>query len=365
MHHIGTPISKNSNKNMSAFALKMNVFKRIIPTHLHTKTEKRTEPPPENAKPRLEDFNFMRTLGTGSFGRVFLARRNDDPAGNPVAIKRLKKAIVIRQKQVDHIVSEKKILQSVKHPFVVEMHSTFKDDRYLYIVMEFVVGGEFFWHLRKCRRFEDATARFYAAQIVSIFEHLHSKNVIYRDLKPENILVARDGYLKLTDFGFAKVIEYRTYTLCGTPEYIAPEVLLNKGHGKPVDWWTIGVLIYEMLVGYPPFFDDDPMGIYQKILSGKVVFPPFFDKHAKGLVKRLLTHDLGKRFGNLKCGVEDIKGHRWFEGLNWNDLYLKRIVAPYKPSVKGADDTSNFDEYPESNEQPPAVPPSADPFSDW
>merc|ERR1712006_62900 len=145
------------------------------------------------------------------------------------------------------------------------------------------------------------------------------------------------GYSKLTDFGFAKIIEpgTRTYTLCGTPEYIAPEVLLNKGHGKPVDWWTLGILVYEMIVGYPPFVDEDPMGIYQKILSGKIVFPKFFDKNAKGLVKKLLTADLGKRYGNLKNGVDDIKTHKWFKDINWEDLLAKKEEAVFKPTVKG------------------------------
>ena len=138
--------------------------------------------------------------------------------------------------------------------------------------------------------------------MVSIFEYLHSKNIVYRDLKPENILIGADGYLKLTDFGFAKVVEGRTFTLCGTPEYIAPEILKNQGHGKAVDWWTLGVLIYEMIAGIDPFADDDPLVIYQNILKGKLYFPKSFDNYAKSLVKHLLTNDLSKRYGNLKNG---------------------------------------------------------------
>eukprot|EP00922_Rhytidocystis_sp_ex-Travisia-forbesii_P059854 GHVS01088754.1.p1 GENE.GHVS01088754.1~~GHVS01088754.1.p1 ORF type:complete len:286 (-),score=17.74 GHVS01088754.1:260-997(-) len=245
------------------------------------------------------------------------------------------------------------------------MLGTFRDDRYLYIVMEYVVGGEFFTHLRKSKRFEGETAKFYAAHVALIFEYLHGKNIIYRDLKPENILLDIDGYLKMTDFGFAKIIEYRTYTLCGTPEYIAPEVLLNKGHGKPVDWWTLGILIFEMIVGYPPFYDDDPMGIYQKILAGKIVFPRFFDRNAKSLVKNLLTPDLSRRFGNLRNGPGDVKQHRWFTGFDWSRLLNRSLPVPFKPSVKGADDTSNFDSYPESTETPPAITGKDDPFRDW
>jgi len=307
-------------------------------------------------------FTQGKTLGTGSFGRVKFVTYK--ATGNYYALKILKKSAIIRMKQVDHIASEKAILLTLKHPFIVNMYGCFHDSRYLYLLLEYVVGGEFFTHLRKAGRFDNDTSRFYAAQISSIFEYCHSKNIIYRDLKPENILLNIDGYLKLTDFGFAKVIEYRTYTLCGTPEYIAPEVLLNKGHGKPVDWWTLGILVYEMIVGYPPFVDEDPMGIYQKILSGKIVFP-LFDKDAKVLVKKLLTADLGKRFGNLKNGVEDIKQCKWFKDLRWDKLLDKEIQPPYKPKVKGEADTSNFEDYPDSDEAPPAVSPAQDPFTDW
>jgi protein kinase A len=142
------------------------------------------------------------------------------------------------------------------------------------------------------------------------------------------------GYLKLTDFGFAKIVDGRTYTLCGTPEYLAPEIILNKGHGKPVDWWTVGVLLYEMIAGIDPFSDDDPMMVYQKILKGKIKFPSGFDSNAKSLVKHLLEGDLTKRYGNLKGGVSDIKNHRFFKTLSWSDLINRKPPAPYIPKVK-------------------------------
>lgn len=311
----------------------------------------------------VDDFELGKTLGTGAFGRVrFVTHKATQ---NHYALKTLKKASIMKMKQVDHIVSEKRILSSLSHPFIVNMYGAFHDPRYLYMVLEYIVGGEFFTHLRKMTRFDNDTAMFYAAQITAIFEYCHSKNIVYRDLKPENILINVDGYVKLTDFGFAKVIEHRTYTLCGTPEYIAPEVLLNKGHGKPVDWWTLGILIYEMIVGFPPFVDEDPMGIYQKILSGKITFPKSFDKNAKGLVKKLLTADLGKRYGNLKSGVDDIKQHKWFKDLVWEDLLAKKMSAPFIPKVKGQTDTSYFDDYPDSSEQPPVVSAAQDAFVNW
>jgi serine/threonine protein kinase len=311
----------------------------------------------------IKDFTLGKTLGTGSFGRVRFCTFTSSQ--EHFAMKQLKKSEIIRLKQVDHMMSEKAILKSMNHPFIVNMYGSFHDPRYLYLVLEYIVGGEFFTHLRRAGRFDNDTSRFYSSQIVAIFEYMHGKNIIYRDLKPENILLTASGYLKLTDFGFAKIIDYRTYTLCGTPEYIAPEVLLNKGHGKPVDWWTLGILVYEMIVGYPPFVDEDPMGIYQKILSGKIVFPKFFDKNAKVLVKKLLTADLGKRFGNLKNGVDDIKKCKWFTGLSWEQLLKLEVPALYKPSVKSATDTSNFEDYPDSTEMPPAIAASQDPFTDW
>jgi len=308
---------------------------------------------------------MVRTLGVGSFGRVKFAKYKQD--GKMYAVKFMKKHEIIKLKQVDHINNEKRLMAQIDYPFVVNMMGYTKDDRFVYIIMECITGGELFTHLRRARKFSDEQSKFYAAQTAGAFAHIHNKNIIHRDLKPENILMCSTGYSKLTDFGFAKIIEpgTRTYTLCGTPEYIAPEVLLNKGHGKPVDWWTLGILIYEMIVGQPPFCDEDPMGIYQKILAGKIYFPKYFDKNAKALVKKLLTADLSKRYGNLKDGADDILKHKWFSSIDWDKLEKLELPAPYKPTMKDDQDTSNFEDIPESAELPPAVQASADPFVDW
>jgi len=175
-------------------------------------------------------------------------------------------------------------------------------------------------------------------------------SILYRDLKPENLLLDRVGHCKVTDFGFAKKVEYRTWTLCGTPEYLAPEIILSKGHGKAVDWWALGILMYEMLAGYPPFYDEDPLGIYQKILEGKIKFPWHFDRHSKDLIKKLLTADLTKRLGNLKGGAEDIKKHKWFADFNWDTMLQRQVEPPIKPDVTNDEDTNNFEKYPDSAE---------------
>ena len=239
-----------------------------------------------------------------------------------------------------------------------------QDDRYIYFVTELLKGGDLFTYHRSVGNFNGKQTEFYGAQVVSIFEYLQSKEIVYRDLKPENIMIHADGYLKLIDFGFAKVCTKRTYTICGTPEYIAPEILLNQGHGKPVDWWTLGILLYEMLAGYPPFQDDDPMNIYRKIINTKPKYPDGFDANLKSLIKHLLRRDLSKRFGNLKDGAKDIKEHRFFEDINFDDLLQKKLKAPYVPNTKALKEKV-CDWEKEKLSGAKAVKGDEDPFKDW
>ncbi|XP_037906846.1 cAMP-dependent protein kinase catalytic subunit 3 [Hermetia illucens] len=295
----------------------------------------------------LDDFQMIKTIGTGTFGRVCLCKdKQTDTFG---AMKILTMTDVIRLKQVEHVKNEKNILAEVDHPFIVNMLWSTKDDCCLYMLFEYVCGGELFTYLRNAGRFSASAANFYATEIILALEYLHSLMIVYRDLKPENLLINRDGHLKITDFGFAKKLRDRTWTLCGTPEYLAPEIIQSKGHNRAVDWWALGILIYEMIIGYPPFYDDNPFGIYEKILSGKIDWPKNMDPVAKDLVKKLLVLDRTKRLGNMKNGADDVKKHRWFKNINWTDVLNKKTQPPIIPEVHFEGDTSNFDEYPETD----------------
>jgi serine/threonine protein kinase len=292
---------------------------------------------------QLDQFERLVIVGTGTFGRVYLVRHR--PTGKYYAMKTLRKTEVVRLKQVEHINSEKAILSSIRHPFIVNLYRSFQDEKYLFMIMEYVIGGELFSHLRRAGRFNNEVTRFYAAEIVLALEYLHSLNIVYRDLKPENLLIDSQGHIKITDFGFSKRVEDRTWTLCGTPEYLAPEIIQSKGHGKAVDWWALGILIFEMLAGYPPFFDDNPFGIYEKILGGRIAFPSHFDPNAKDLIRKLLAADRTRRLGNLKGGAIDVKTHKWFRGVDFDALIQRRVNPPIIPEVEHEGDTNYFEKY--------------------
>ncbi|KAI5841091.1 catalytic subunit of the PKA [Morchella snyderi] len=299
----------------------------------------------------LGDFAIQRTLGTGSFGRVHLVQSRHNLRF--YAVKVLKKAQVVKMKQVEHTNDERRMLQKVKHPFLITLWGTFQDAKNLYMVMDFIEGGELFSLLRKSQRFPNPVAKFYAAEVALALDYLHSHHIIYRDLKPENLLLDRHGHLKITDFGFAKEVPDITWTLCGTPDYLAPEVVASKGYNKSVDWWSLGILIFEMLCGYTPFWDGgSPMKIYENILKGRVKYPAYIHPDAQDLLQQLITPDLTKRLGNLLHGSSDIKQHQWFAEVNWERLARKDIEAPYVPPVRGGvGDSSQFDRYPEEQEE--------------
>jgi len=291
----------------------------------------------------LDQFEKLVIVGTGTFGKVYLVKHR--PTNNYFAMKSLPKAEVVRWKQVEHINTERQILSSIRHPFIVNLYRSFQDDKNLFLIMEYVIGGELFSHIKRAGRFSNEVARFYAAEILLALEYLHSLNITYRDLKPENLLIDSTGHIKITDFGFAKQVEDRTWTVCGTPDYLAPEIILTKGHGKAVDWWALGILIFEMLAGFPPFCDDNTYAIYEKILGGRVSFPAYFDADARDLIKRLLAQDRTRRLGSLKGGAADIKAHKWFKGVDFDALVQRRMNGPIIPEVGHAGDTIYFDHY--------------------
>ncbi|KAJ4408510.1 cytochrome c oxidase subunit 1 [Didymella pomorum] len=300
---------------------------------------------------RQEDFELIKTLGTGTFARVWLVRLKDaqqSDADKVFALKILRKVDVIRLKQVEHVRNERNVLAKVAgHPFITTMVASFQSMDSLYMVLDYCPGGEVFSYLRRARRFNEPTSQFYAAEIVLILEFLHEREgVAYRDLKPENILIDAEGHLKLVDFGFAKKVENReTYTLCGTPEYLAPEVIRNTGHGTAVDWWAFGILVYEFLVGQPPFWDQNPMKIYEQIVEGKVRFPSAMSAPARDLISGLCTVDVSKRLGNIAGGARRVKEHEWFKDIDWDKMYNREVQGPIVPHLRGPADTRNFDDY--------------------
>lgn len=309
-------------------------------------------------KGNIGPFEIVKTLGTGTFGRVMLVKIEESKCDSSVdphnvrggykyfSIKSMRKKMLYKLKQLDHIMNEKCLQSAFVFPFLIECKDSFKNNSNVFLQMDYLPGGEMFTHLRKNRRFNENLSKFYASQVILAFEYLHGLTILYRDLKPENILMSYDGYIKIADFGFAKQVKNRTWTMCGTPEYLAPEIVLNKGYNSSVDWWALGVLVYEMCAGCPPFYDSTPMRIYEKILKHRVKYMPFFSTNLKDLIKRLLDTDVTMRIGNSVYGVDEIKCHPWFEHqIDWKEIYGKKIQPTYPIHISEPEDTINFEEY--------------------
>jgi len=307
------------------------------------KKDKITQMLDSTEKVRLDDFELLKVLGRGSFGKVMQVRKKSD--GKVYAMKILKKQAIIARNQVEHTKAERKILQALQHPFLMTLRYAFQSKEKLYFVLDYYQGGELFFHLKNNRRFPEDVARIYVAEIALALGHLHSLQVIYRDLKPENILLDDNGHVCLTDFGLSKDVEPtdKAHTFCGTPEYLAPEIVTGAGHDKAVDWWSLGILLYELTVGIPPFYSQNVNEMYNKIQHGVLRFPPFLSEPCKSLIVQLLNRDPKKRLGS-KDDVNDLKDHAFFKPLSFEKLMKKEIDVPYKPKVKaGGADTGNFD----------------------
>lgn len=296
------------------------------------------------ANVQLADLNWIATLGVGGFGRVELVTAGDNN-NESFALKKMKKSDIGDSKQQQHILNEKSIMEDCESPFIVRLYKTFKDRKYLYMLMEPCLGGELWTILRNHTRFEDDQAKFYTACVIEAFDYLHTKKVIYRDLKPENILLDSSGYVKIVDFGFAKQLgsEGCAWTFCGTPEYVAPEIITNKSHDHRADIWSLGILMYELLTGRPPFTNRPDKGqVYPLILKGMkgVTFPRLLSSSAVELIRQLC-----RLSPNQRPSLKMARHYMWFAEFDWTGLRNRTMKPPIVPNIKSQADASNFDIY--------------------
>ncbi|NXV14812.1 AKT3 kinase, partial [Cepphus grylle] len=293
----------------------------------------------------MNDFDYLKLLGKGTFGKVILVR--EKASGKYYAMKILKKEVIIAKDEVAHTLTESRVLKNTRHPFLTSLKYSFQTKDRLCFVMEYVNGGELFFHLSRERVFSEDRTRFYGAEIVSALDYLHSGKIVYRDLKLENLMLDKDGHIKITDFGLCKegITDAATMkTFCGTPEYLAPEVLEDNDYGRAVDWWGLGVVMYEMMCGRLPFYNQDHEKLFELILMEDIKFPRTLSADAKSLLSGLLIKDPNKRLGGGPDDAKEIMRHSFFAGVNWQDVYDKKLVPPFKPQVTSETDTRYFDE---------------------
>lgn len=311
----------------------------------------------------IEDFEIRRVLGTGGFGKVYqVERKTGRQRGKIFAMKVLKKAAMVRNKETKvqereinvHAKLERDVLLAVRHPFIVDLHYAFQSGGKVYLVMEYLAGGELFMQLQKERMLMEDKAIFYLSEVLLAIEHLHRQGIIYRDLKPENIMLDREGHVKLTDFGCVKesASDEITYTFCGTVEYMAPEILNRSGrHGKEVDWWSFGILAHDMLTGGPPFTGNNRKIITERVLRSKLKLKNYLTPDAKDILRKLLQKKVEDRLGHGEDDANAIKNHRFFSTVKWEDILARKCQPPFFPALRSEDDFSNFSD--EFTSQPP------------
>uniref|UniRef100_A0A8C7LEC5 non-specific serine/threonine protein kinase n=1 Tax=Oncorhynchus kisutch TaxID=8019 RepID=A0A8C7LEC5_ONCKI len=323
----------------------------------------------------MENFELLKVLGTGAYGKVFLVRKNSGhDEGKLYAMKVLKKAAIVQKaKTAEHTRTERQVLEHIRQsPFLVTLHYAFQTQTKLHLILDYVSGGEMFTHLYQRDHFSEEEVRIYIGEIILALEHLHKLGIVYRDIKLENILLDSEGHLVLTDFGLSKEFleeeKERTYSFCGTIEYMAPEIIRGKsGHGKSVDWWSLGILMFELLTGASPFTLEGERNsqseVSKRILHCEPPFPSMIGAVAQDLLRKLLVKDPHKRLGSGPRRAEDIKTHAFFKGLSWSDLAEKKVVSPFKPEIRSELDTGNFaEEFTGMNPlySPASTPPSTD-----
>ncbi|KMT17414.1 hypothetical protein BVRB_2g038690 [Beta vulgaris subsp. vulgaris] len=291
----------------------------------------------------VDDFEVLKVVGKGAFGKVYQVRKRG--VSNEIyAMKVIRKDKIIEKNHVQYIKYEREILKKVDHPFIIKLIYSFQTKYRLYFVLDFVNGGQLFFQLIQHGLFREDLGRVYAAEIVSAVSYLHDNGIMHRDLKPENILLDADGHIMLTDFGLAKQFDdtTRCNSMCGTTEYMAPEIILGEGHNKAADWWSVGILLYEMLTGELPFRGGNRYKLQQKILKDKIKLPTFLSSEAHSLIKGLLQKDPSKRLGSGPNGENEIRSHRWFKCINWKKLENREIQPSFKPVVGGKECVANI-----------------------
>eukprot|EP00920_Eleutheroschizon_duboscqi_P010321 GHVT01023968.1.p1 GENE.GHVT01023968.1~~GHVT01023968.1.p1 ORF type:complete len:388 (-),score=80.90 GHVT01023968.1:178-1248(-) len=291
-----------------------------------------------------EDFVLLKVIGKGAYGKVLLVRFKRD--GQLLAMKMLRKDAIVLKNQVEHTKAERHVLESIAHPFVVQLHYAFQTPKKLYLVLEYCPGGELFFHLSRAGRFSEERCRFYSAELILALEHLHEHHIVYRDLKPENVLLDEEGHIRLTDFGLSKegIHDNRSASsLCGTPEYLAPEIINRTGHGRAVDWWSLGALIFEMLTGLPPFYSRNRDDLFRNIKHCELQYPPCVSPVAKSLLQGLLRRNPNQRLGGGRGDGEEVRCHPFFARINWEDVRRKKVVPPFRPVLANKTDVQNFD----------------------
>mmetsp|Transcript_20045 Transcript_20045/g.22399 ORF Transcript_20045/g.22399 Transcript_20045/m.22399 type:complete len:745 (-) Transcript_20045:177-2411(-) len=307
----------------------------------------------------MKTLKYHTILGAGTFGQVWLVSRssNSAPSGRQAyALKIQSKYELVKHSQAKGVVQEKNIMAQLVHPFIIQLVNTYQDKQRVYMLLDVVQGGELFslMHSSSSDGLPIEDTVFYSASILEGLGHMHRRNILYRDLKPENVLIDSDGYPVIVDLGFAKIVKDKTFTLCGTPLYLAPEVILNRGHDKGADHWSLGVMIYEMLSGQTPFYKDgmDQISLFRAIVKGEFKYPhsrrkraDFFTEDAKYLISKLLTRSPSKRIGSLSGGEQEIYDADFFKGIQFEKLKRKAVKAPWKPSLKNPLDTSNFENW--------------------
>ena len=299
---------------------------------------------PLGIKIKNEDFERLKLIGKGSFGDVFLVKLKSNE--KIYAMKILDKEKIKSYDQEEHTKSERDLMVKINCPFIVDIKYAFQDKQYLYMVTEFMQGGEMFFHLFKEKRFTNEKAKFYLVEIILAIEFLHKNNMMYRDLKPENVLLDKNGHIKITDFGLSKILSKeneKTYTICGTPQYLAPEILSSEGYDNAVDWWSLGCLMYKILIGIDAFKFSKNQSLSPEMYEIEILIPDYVTKEANDLIRKLLVINPKKRLGSGPGGADKIKNHSYFKDIDWEKAWNKELTPPFIPDIKDDLDLKYFD----------------------